>query len=665
MTAAPSLGTAMCARHAAAPTARKHTQTISSGSSWTRTGSGSLRAVRTPAAAATTAASARPSDRGTRTSARSRSVRRRRARRPAPDRGSRRTAAAPARPGTRPAPSGGPSTAAIRTAGGKPSSVRAASSWRACHTGSHRTSACTGASADSASTTTRPAVGAGPDQGGRGHPPAQRLLGGAQVGPAEQGPAVEQQRGAVPAVGDRLGARRGHHQRRPPVDLGEHLVRPRRCSTGTPGNARPSSSAVRRAPTTMARSRRDPQAAHRNGGVRRAAPAAVRGARHVVRVPPRQRQRARAAPAAGRGPALLAGQRRARTRARHLHQHRRAGRQRGPRRVERHRRDPGRARRRVPGQLPVVSPRPPRSAARRPAASSRAATISGAHRESTSSCASAVRREARRPAATRRLSAPAGISTSRTCGYGARGSACRSSPSSQTTNTPGSRTGANDARPRADHDPRARRAAPPATAGTARPARGRRTAPPRAVLAGQRHARRVQPGHVAVVGHDQQRAPAGRPPRSPPASASRAGQSSPGSACHTACGPPPGPQRVQERRPARVAAPSRRAGAPRGSCGRFGRRLGLDPRVPRRDRQPQHVDHGAGVPVGDRPGQRRDLRGEHRLGGHHPVQERRAGRRSSDSADPSSRKPSTSCPANRTRTRQPGTAARRARSGTR
>ena len=35
------------------------------------------------------------------------------------------------------------------------------------------------------------------------------------------------------------------------------------------------------------------------------------------------------------------------------------------------------------------------------------------------------------------------ISTSRTCGYGACGSACRSSPSSQTTNTPAPRTGAN------------------------------------------------------------------------------------------------------------------------------------------------------------------------------------------------------------------------------
>jgi len=41
-------------------------------------------------------------------------------------------------------------------------------------------------------------------------------------------------------------------------DLGAFLVR-----TGTPGNARPSSSAVRPAPTTTARSRREPHAGQR------------------------------------------------------------------------------------------------------------------------------------------------------------------------------------------------------------------------------------------------------------------------------------------------------------------------------------------------------------------------------------------------------------------
>ena len=52
------------------------------------------------------------------------------------------------------------------------------------------------------------------DQGDRVGPAPHGLLGRAQVGPAEQRPAVQQQGGAVTAVDDRLRARSGHHQGR-------------------------------------------------------------------------------------------------------------------------------------------------------------------------------------------------------------------------------------------------------------------------------------------------------------------------------------------------------------------------------------------------------------------------------------------------------------------
>ncbi len=42
--------------------------------------------------------------------------------------------------------------------------------------------------------------------------------------------------------------------------------------------------------------------------------------------------------------------------------------------------------------------------------------------------------------------------------------------------------------------------------------------------------------------------------------------------------------------------------------------------MPRRDRQPQHIGAGAGVPGGDRVDEPAHLRGQHRLGGDHPVQ---------------------------------------------
>jgi hypothetical protein len=58
-------------------------------------------------------------------------------------------------------------------------------------------------------------------QGRGGHPATQGLLGGAEVGAAQQCPAVEQQRGTVAALGDRFGADGGDHERGPVVDVFE------------------------------------------------------------------------------------------------------------------------------------------------------------------------------------------------------------------------------------------------------------------------------------------------------------------------------------------------------------------------------------------------------------------------------------------------------------
>ena len=98
----------------------------------------------------------------------------------------------------------------------------------------------------------------------------------------------------------------------------------------------------------------------------------------------------------------------------------------------------------------------------------------------------------------------------------------------------------------------------------------------------------------------------------------RTGQRRPGGPDRAALG-----QAGQERRPGGIAAPG--AGVRRGR--RRGRRRGPGLRgfpfgggVPRRDGQPEHVGERARVPVGHRPGQVEDLRGEHGLGRGHPLQ---------------------------------------------
>ena len=142
----------------------------------------------------------------------------------------------------------------------------------------------------------------------------------------------------------------------------------------------------------------------------------------------------------------------------------------------------------------------------------------------------------------------------------------------------------------------------------------------------------------------------------------RAGQSSPGSADQTARGARPSASARRKRRPGRVVAPpvarstaAGRAAAAGGGRRRRGRLAVSDPGVPGRHGQPQHVGEGARVPVGDRPGQPGDLRGQHRLRRDHLLQVRQAAGVRRTSSTRSSSQPSTSCPANRTRTRMPGT----------
>ena len=65
---------------------------------------------------------------------------------------------------------------------------------------------------------------AGAHQAGGVAPAPQRLLGRAEVGPAEQQPGVEQYDGGVPAIGDRLGPRGRDHDRGVVAHVGEHAV---------------------------------------------------------------------------------------------------------------------------------------------------------------------------------------------------------------------------------------------------------------------------------------------------------------------------------------------------------------------------------------------------------------------------------------------------------
>ena len=145
---------------------------------------------------------------------------------------------------------------------------------------------------------------------------------------------------------------------------------------------------------------------------------------------------------------------------------------------------------------------------------------------------------------------------------------------------------------------------------------GQRDVPARAE---HRAERGVQAVEVGPVRDDEERAPAAGQRRGgrlgEPGRPVLAGQRGPDRVRRAA-----GAERAQERRTGRVRVPAGRRGRLRRRRGLAGR-LGLDPGVPRRQRQPEHVDHRPRPAVGDRPGQPGHLGGQHRLGGHRPLDE--------------------------------------------
>ena len=315
----------------------------------------------------------------------------------------------------------------MRAAGGRPAEARSASSRSANPAGSHLIRACTALCLGVTHDHHLAAAARRHDQCGCRHPSAQRLLGGPQVGPGEH---RRRRRAAV---------RPGSHHRCAAPPPASPPPATARCGTvastcpsplwrtGTPGNARPSSSAVRSSPTLAARSRAT--------GTCRAHPV-----RRLVRAPAAHRrrtgvllgQRSGAARAACLLATLLARQRRPIPPPGNLNQHRPGLRRRGS------------ARRGSCG-TPVQAPARHADRCRRGRRQRRAARA-GAR--------SPVTRAPRAPIAStpgahpQRCGAYPAISialccwwarmraTSRACGYGARCSASRSSPSSQTTSRP-------------------------------------------------------------------------------------------------------------------------------------------------------------------------------------------------------------------------------------
>ena len=230
------------------------------------------------------------------------------------------------------------------TLGGSATSARAASSASAWPTGSQRISACTVGTDASATTATTPPPDPrrGAHQRRGGHPPAQRVLGRAQVLTAQQRPAVQQQRRPVPADRLRFGTGRRDHQHRAGVDLRHHRFTGRRDHR----RARKRTTQLLGRPTGSHHHGADRIRSTRTAaqcGIRPATPAAYRrSSRPVV-----QRQWAGAVPAAGDRPAASARQRRDVAPPRHLHQDRRLGLQRAAGGTQCDRWQPRGARRRV------------------------------------------------------------------------------------------------------------------------------------------------------------------------------------------------------------------------------------------------------------------------------------------------------------------------------
>ena len=520
-------------------------------------------------------------------------------------------------------------------------------------------SAWTAAAAGSAQTTTTSPVGRRPDQRRGGPPPAQRLLAGPQVGTLQQArrrPAARPRRTPGPRAA--APARQVASTRPPRAGTAGSARSGRDTSTRAPGNARPSSSAVRSTPTARARSRRPAQCGqvHRTRaptpGARRPArarhprrAAAPHGPRCAVTGPLRcaTALRGRTAPAGTRpcspqrplaggqraaATAALAGQSRAGSRpaapapapargqtrparpARRPAAIRAAGgrrpRPRGPS-VPATRPGATRAHRRAVGHDlagPAVRPpagRPPLSAPSRPS-SSAAPDLLGPQGQHLADV------RVRRPRLGVQVVAVVPDHHQAEVGHrGERRGPGAHAPPAPCRAAPRGRRGTG--RPVRDPPPtgragpaRARRPARRSTASTSRRSGTTTSAPrPAATVAATAWAiAAAQPGPGQRRPHRARRLPAapavpGRPAR-------------PGS--------PPTP-RAADRYPGRTAPPGRtsRPGSPHlrtrwrlATCLQ-GRPFGLG--VPGRDGEPQHVGQRAGVPVGDRPGQPQHLRGEH------------------------------------------------------
>ena len=361
------------------------------------------------------------------------------ARRPAPGRAPRAAARRAGRRGVSTA-SRGPVTEAIRTVGGSASSARSASSRDAYPAGSQRTSAWVARSSASPTSRTTPpsdadrtSAAAVNHRRSASSPGPQRRARGADR-------RVQQQRRRVAAGRDRLCAGRRDDDRGHVRHARQHAARGART-----GDAHRD---ARERPTELLGGAfgPDPDRAQRGRTALGAPPvggqpAAPAAGRHRGRG--RQPERAVAAPAARRGAAPAArdrGQVARRAAPARARDRRRACRARSARRVRaaaRPRRGP-----RAPAR-PRSAPAP---GAPRGRVVARSAATSRAQPLSTSACASTLR-PCPATSSAQDSSSERRASTSRTCGYGARGSACSGSPSSQTTARPRSWTGANaDAR---------------------------------------------------------------------------------------------------------------------------------------------------------------------------------------------------------------------------
>ncbi len=447
--------------------------------------------------------------------------------------------------------------------------------------------------------------GAGPAP--RVGPAAQRLLGGAQVGPGEQQPGVEQHHRGVAAVGHRLGARRRDHDRRlgrrPSASTRSPLERAHRDAGEGPAQLL-GGAARRRAPARAARGRRTsaqaqagsavaaPAAASAGGRARRAAAGRRSGQRAGVR----QRSQARHGGVAARGvctstgPVLQAG--------------------RGARRAPRLGSRAARARGSRSSSRSVAAGDADRGRARR-------STSRGARRaRGPSRCGARYSASTLRAKPPTSAAAPSalGAQQQHLAGVGVRRprlgvQVVAVVPDRDQPEVVHRRERApRGCRPRSGTAPRrtARKR------GSARPGRRRRSAR----RAGPRRGRSVSAASSRSTSRwsgTQTSAPRPDGVRSrPPAWASSVGQSSPGARR------PHRPRRLRraascvEQRAGRARGPPRPAGRPSRSTsggGAGGDGCLLGGRVPRRDGQPQHVGAGAGVPLGHRARSARRRRG--------------------------------------------------------